>query len=147
MQMNILPLSALVLVLFCLGCDVQQQPLYPVEVRVVTTGTANGVSAFSYGVESNRLDYVVLELGIARIDSHLEGGLTIGTNGRSYGEQHLKLDGFDMKVSSSKRLFIVDKERFYSEPLAISLREFEEEIRKSPSGFSDKIRKTAFGDK
>ena len=108
---------------------------------VKTCGTARGdtVSVFTYGIVSNRLDYVVLEVGQNQVVNHVEGRLTSQNDGNLKGIQYLKLDGLSVSLKSSHRLFIVDRQKCVTVPLTISLKVLEQSLKDRPQKLSEEL--------
>ena len=110
-----------------------------VEVKACSVDNQGAISLFTYGCDSNRIDYLVLELGRNEIKTQIEGKLTDQNNGNLKGVQYLKLDGMRVRLTSSHRLFIVGQQKCITMPLTLSLKSVEQSLKDKPQEFSEEL--------
>jgi hypothetical protein len=110
-----------------------------VVVLTHSVAKADSISLFTYGVESNKIDYLVLEVGKKEIYPHLDGKLVVQNDGNVRGVQFLKLDGMTLRLPSSHRLFVVDQQKCFSMPLTLSLKFVEQSLKDRPQEFSEEL--------
>jgi len=118
-----------------LGCSFRNDKMGGVTVRTFAVAHANAISMFTYGIQSNELDYSVLEIGQDTIMTKVKGQLTQQDNGSLKGVQYLQLEGMRVCLASSHRMFIVDQQKCLTEPLTLPLGLFEQQLRDRPQEF------------
>jgi len=110
-----------------------------VVVKTFSIAHANSISVFTYGVDSNKIDYLVLEVGRNKVKTQIEGVLKLQNDGNLKGVQYLGLEGMRVRLTSSHRVFIVDQHKCVTMPLTLSLKLVEQSLKDRPQEFSEEL--------
>jgi hypothetical protein len=108
-------------------------------VKTFSIAHTNTISVFTYGVDSNGINYFVLEVGQKNLKTQIDGKLMLQSDGNLKGIQYLDLEGMGVRLTSSHRMFIVDRQKCITSPLTFSLKFVEQSLENRAQEFSDEL--------